>query len=206
MLTTFPRISPDKPVTVGPPRDMCFCATQPISSSPLFSLRQRTQIEVLYLGTLLRLLNEQIPFEPVSAQKLQERAFHFILEIDRFVSAPELGRQRKHLVALCQSILASLSRCVVLPIPNRSSHSKNVSPSPLLKSAAGLLQLSMRQRQKSGDEGVTPVATSMLFLVRGHHYHHRAPVDRASNPAQFAPVTTATMLGSQSLFVGCPRQ
>lgn len=72
------------------------------------------QIEMLYLGTVLRLLREQIPMPQASAQKLQERAFHFIQEIDRFVAQQELAKQRGQLVTLCREILKELSRCAAM--------------------------------------------------------------------------------------------
>jgi hypothetical protein len=143
-------------------------AAQPICSNPCFSLHRRSQIEVLYLGTLLRLLNEQIPFESVSAQKLQERAFHFILEIDRFVSPPELNRQRKHLVALCQSILASLSRCGFLAISKTRLETFGIVQAIFQGQKAKTYCVSPRpwmwqqQRSENRDVGVMPVATLAL--------------------------------------------
>jgi hypothetical protein len=42
---------------------------------------------------------------------LQERAFHFVQDIDRFVSQPELSKQRAQLIRLLCDLLGELSRC-----------------------------------------------------------------------------------------------
>jgi hypothetical protein len=41
---------------------------------------------------------------------LQERAFHFVQDIDRFVSQPELSKQRAQLIRLLRDLLGELSR------------------------------------------------------------------------------------------------
>jgi hypothetical protein len=72
------------------------------------------QTELLFLGTILRLLREQIAWLPTQQQMLQERAFHFVQEIDRFVSQPELSKQRTQLLRLAKDILGELSRSALV--------------------------------------------------------------------------------------------
>jgi Cell morphogenesis N-terminal len=74
------------------------------------------QVDVLFLSTMLRLLDDRIPLDAAAATRLQERAFHFILEIDHFVAAPELTRQREQLLGLCRAVLGSLSRVRLLAV------------------------------------------------------------------------------------------
>jgi hypothetical protein len=72
--------------------------------------RQSMQVELLFLATILRLLREQIAWLPTQEQMLQERAFHFVQGIDRFVSQPELSKQRAQILRLAIDILGELSR------------------------------------------------------------------------------------------------
>ena len=81
-----------------------------------FHLPAAVQVEVLFLGAMQHLLDERILLDPPSTQKLQERAFHFVIDIDHFVAAPELVRQREQLVAMCHNILGSLSRMRLLQL------------------------------------------------------------------------------------------
>jgi hypothetical protein len=68
------------------------------------------QVEVLQFGTMLKLLSNEVDANPDSTRVLQDRAFNFVLEADRFLSGAELGAHRAQLVKLCHEVIGQLSR------------------------------------------------------------------------------------------------